>query len=316
MRTFNFILTLLLVLPATFRGQQLHVESIAPDKGLNYVILDAALWDTDIDRALEENPENVPLYYLNGVDHELESVAPYLFAYADNPKEKGSFAAWLVRKYDDRHRAFYLHSDCSLEELRNHLTTFVRVKSESGNWLFFRFYDTKIAPYIFDTLTEEQAAMFFEKVNYIAYTDTHTNKEMCVGPTGRVQDYIRNNTFTKGKSLVISTDQMEAIGRAKQAYDNIEPEPATYNLPGREVSGDLPLPVYEKKSDARVKVEISVNREGKVTKASTIQQGSTLSLLVKKAAEEAALKTVFNADNDAPQTQTGNIIYQFDKITL
>ncbi len=278
------------------------------------MILDAASWGSDIELAFGQNEEYMCLYSLRGADQELEGVAPYLFRYPDDLKKRTSFDAWLRRKYDDRHRAFYLYSDCSLQELRRHLAVFTRAYTESGKSMFFRFYDPAVASYMYPLLTDKQAAMFFEKVEYIAYTDPRTDQERVVAPSGSVREYAKAHSLPKYETPVFSEQQMQEINRALQEYNRIEPVPVTCHLPGRVPSGELPLPVYDKQSDARVKVGITVDRTGKVTKAVSVQEGTLLNFSIKKAAEAAALQTVFDANDEAPAAQVGTIIYRFGLI--
>jgi hypothetical protein len=61
-----------------------------------------------------------------------------------------------------------------------------------------------------------------------------------------------------------------------------------------------------------VVVEVSVNQDGKVTKAAAIGKGSTVQdVKLWKAAEEAAMKATFNVKKDAPISQIGTITYIF-----
>jgi hypothetical protein len=72
----------------------------------------------------------------------------------------------------------------------------------------------------------------------------------------------------------------------------------------------LPIPVYLAEGGGKVKVEITVDREGRVTKAEPIIE-PFLSEQILSYAKTAALRTRFNASNDAPAQQFGYIIYTF-----
>jgi TonB family protein len=72
------------------------------------------------------------------------------------------------------------------------------------------------------------------------------------------------------------------------------------------------LPAYNSQNQGSVVVEVTVNQDGKVTKATAIAKGSTVQdSKLWRAAEEAALKARFNVKKDAPISQIGTITYEF-----
>jgi TonB family protein len=86
----------------------------------------------------------------------------------------------------------------------------------------------------------------------------------------------------------------------------------THNLSGRSVVGGFPSPAYNSQNQGIVVVEVTVNQDGKVTKATATGKGSTVSDdKLWKAAEEAAKKARFNVKKDAPISQVGTITYVF-----
>ena len=73
-----------------------------------------------------------------------------------------------------------------------------------------------------------------------------------------------------------------------------------------------PTPTYDCEEEGKVVVSISVDKSGKVISAQPGIKGTTNSascLLTR--AKEAALKTRFNSDSNAPTKQVGSIIYNF-----
>ena len=73
----------------------------------------------------------------------------------------------------------------------------------------------------------------------------------------------------------------------------------------------LPIPVYLAQGGGEVVVDIIVDRAGDVLSA-TPRGGANLSdPTILAYAKQAAEKTVFNADNSAPEKQTGTITYLF-----
>ena len=73
-----------------------------------------------------------------------------------------------------------------------------------------------------------------------------------------------------------------------------------------------PIPEYDCNEEGKVVVTISVDQSGKVISAQPGAKGTTnsASCLLSRA-QEAALRTKFNADSNAPSKQVGLIIYNF-----
>ena len=85
----------------------------------------------------------------------------------------------------------------------------------------------------------------------------------------------------------------------------------SYDLGGRGFQS-LPAPRYEYQVEGRVVVEVSVDREGRVTQATPGFKGSTtLDENLLKVAREAAMKARFDQKPDAPLIQKGTITYNF-----
>lgn len=87
----------------------------------------------------------------------------------------------------------------------------------------------------------------------------------------------------------------------------------SYDLGGRgHIS--LPKPSYTSDKEGRVVVTITVDQEGNVIKAVAGARGTTVSdLELFKRAEEAAKRSKFKQQGDAPERQTGSITYLFVK---
>lgn len=85
----------------------------------------------------------------------------------------------------------------------------------------------------------------------------------------------------------------------------------SYSLAGRSARS-LPLPNYPGNEEGTVVVQVTVDKNGNVTKAEAGFRGSTTmnpSLL--DAAQKAALQAKFNTDSNAPAFQVGTITYKF-----
>jgi TonB family protein len=85
----------------------------------------------------------------------------------------------------------------------------------------------------------------------------------------------------------------------------------SYDLQGRGFQ-KLPTPKYDYQGEGRVVVEVSVDREGKVTQAIPGSKGSTtLDEYLLRVAKEAAMEARFEAKPSAPVVQKGTITYNF-----
>jgi len=84
----------------------------------------------------------------------------------------------------------------------------------------------------------------------------------------------------------------------------------TWTLEGRKAR-HLPVPVYKCLVGGDVCVQIEVNQDGSVVKASVVLSASASNECLHEAAIAAAKRSRFNASNDAPKLQIGTIIYRF-----
>jgi len=87
-----------------------------------------------------------------------------------------------------------------------------------------------------------------------------------------------------------------------------------YDLGGRGAK-HLPKPAYDSEEQGKVVVDIKVDRNGKVVSAIAGAKGTTISdLHLRRLAEEAALRSVFSPDPNAPERQKGTITYNFIRL--
>lgn len=85
----------------------------------------------------------------------------------------------------------------------------------------------------------------------------------------------------------------------------------SFSLKGR-IAKTYLKPSYPGNEDGIVVVEVTVDKSGKVTKATPGVKGTnTLNSGLMEAARKAAFSTKFSESNDAPEIQTGTITYHF-----
>ncbi len=88
------------------------------------------------------------------------------------------------------------------------------------------------------------------------------------------------------------------------------PSVISYSLEGRKAMS-LPIPVYKCVAGGDVAVSIVVNRRGYVTNAIVIADRSAPDICIREYAVKAAKSSRFTASTDAPDRQTGEIVYRF-----
>ncbi len=104
---------------------------------------------------------------------------------------------------------------------------------------------------------------------------------------------------------VVGADEQAGVGQS----NGIE-----YSLTGRRANY-LPIPEYTTLSTGRVVVQITVNRQGQVIRATAGARGTTTTdRTLHRNAEDAARRARFDLKSDAPEEQTGTITYNFIRL--
>lgn len=110
--------------------------------------------------------------------------------------------------------------------------------------------------------------------------------------------------LAKERKMQLKADSLENI-----EYSGLSS--VFYSLKGRHKL-ILPIPVFKCEESGRVRVEITVNRKGKVVKAKVIEKESdSYDDCLFEAALNAAYRSRFNADNSSLQKQVGSITFNF-----
>jgi hypothetical protein len=140
---------------------------------INYALLDAARLEERLDEAKNLNSEFLSLY--KGKNREvLAEVAPYLFTVPVN----GNFIHWFLEKGWGDACGILLSSHASLEECHRHFRKFLIVKKESGQQLYFRFYDPRVLKTFLPTCTPAQLIEFFGPVSFFLTEGDHKEEAL------------------------------------------------------------------------------------------------------------------------------------------
>jgi len=152
-----------------------------------------------------------------------------------------------------------------------------------------------------------------------------TVKEVVEKEVVKEEPKVNPNAMYKGKSKEATKEANEGIagGEGDQGKPTGAKDSKNYEGPGGEGDGMsyslagrtpkyLPKPSSKFQENGTVAVQITVDKYGKVVKAMAIDKGSnTTSSTLRRLAEAAAKKAVFNANPDAAEMQRGTITYHF-----
>jgi hypothetical protein len=151
------------------KDEEFFREALSP----RYVLIDAALWDNDVDDIFFGDVAFYSLYR-GSAGEQLWNVAPYLVDLHSN----ANFIDLINKKDPVKRRVTWLHSSLNLADLRKHLRRFLRMKTEPGMSVYFRFYDPYVANTVFPNLTKEQINEFFGKIEYVITENAKMNPDL------------------------------------------------------------------------------------------------------------------------------------------
>lgn len=146
-------------------------------------------------------------------------------------------------------------------------------------------------------------------------------KEEPKKPSKEAQDALNsllNNNSKDATNKGEGDDTKEGVKGKKEGdpnstnyYGNTNSDGGNYNLAGRKALSK-PIEKPDCQEEGIVVVQIEVDKNGKVINATPGMKGSTnTNPCLLKPAKEAALKTTWNPDTNAPVKQIGTIIYKF-----
>ena len=138
------------------------------------ILIDGALWVEDMKLAKQFNAPYCSLYRGKPAE-ELNDVAPYLFCISDNK----DFEDWInarERKYPIERRTLRLASELDMESLRKHLRRFLRMRTETGMYIYSRFYDPYVLNCLLPNLTQAQLDEFLTPIDFLITEDARINE--------------------------------------------------------------------------------------------------------------------------------------------
>ncbi len=186
--------------------------------------------------------------------------------------------------------------------------------------------DTEEAPSLPVKKKDETKKVESTKKTTTKQTETTTNKNTSETQTEKPREANKKALFPGQKTDGSSTGEGETGKAGNQGSEEGsvdsqnrigstggggDAEFGIAKLSGRKVL-DLPRPEYPSQKSGTVVVEVTVDRQGNVIKATAITRGSTIiDTDFFKAAEKAAMKAKFDIKENSQANQIGTITYKF-----
>lgn len=139
----------------------------------SYILLDSARMEADINTARDMNKNFISLY-CGKSEISLASVAPYIFTI----HHKDEFENWYFDKGWGNSWGVLVYSYEDMKSLHKHFRKFLMVKTESGEELYFRFYDPRVLKIFLPTCDQPQLKEFFGPVDYFICEDENPTKAL------------------------------------------------------------------------------------------------------------------------------------------
>jgi hypothetical protein len=124
-----------------------------------WAVLDAAR-DPDVLQLLSESGLDHCCLYAGNISKEIAEVAPYL-ARLDR---KEPSALHLIEEAWGNSWGIFLRAECQLDRLRDHFRRFLKIPTEQGANVIFRFYDPRVLRLYLPSCTEAEKQTFFGPV--------------------------------------------------------------------------------------------------------------------------------------------------------
>jgi len=131
-------------------------------------VFDAARMDDRIVKAKELCPDFLSLYR-GEKEHQLASVAPYIFDVTNNSEMED----WFFNEGYGDSWGIMCFSLKNLKQIRNHLHYFLVVLTEDSKELLFRFYDPRALRIFLPSCNNREVEVFFGPIDYFVCEDDH-----------------------------------------------------------------------------------------------------------------------------------------------
>lgn len=139
--------------------------------------------------------------------------------------------------------------------------------------------------------------------------DRFKNPSQVYDEAKRLQDKL-DASKKEAEAYQGSDEVVQQVKVQKKSETYKGPSVISYSLDGRKAMS-LPIPVYKCIGGGDVSVAIIVNRKGYVIAALVISNASSSDICLQEFAIKAAKSSRFTSSADAPERQSGEIVYRF-----
>ncbi len=147
-------------------ADRIREQLFREERGQVYAVLDGAR-DRSIHARVLASGQRYVCLYAGALPRRLAQVAPYLVRlWRDHP-----FTDELLHDGWGKSWGIFVAAHADLEEMRRHLRRFLRVETEDGKKLVFRYYDPRVLRVYLPTCTEEELRTFFGPVSAYMFED-------------------------------------------------------------------------------------------------------------------------------------------------
>lgn len=138
-----------------------------------YAVLDACDAPAILARVHELGPLRALCLYRGEIAPEILEVAPYLVR-VDDP-----LLQWLVETVWSEPWGIFVVAKLEPEAVRKHLRTFLMVKDEAGEPMYFRYYDPRVLPTFVASCNERESALLFGNIDALGWNSQSAPPGSC-----------------------------------------------------------------------------------------------------------------------------------------
>lgn len=150
----------------------------------NFLLLDAACIDEEMETAFQLNKANATLFNGKGEEY-LRPVSPFLFTYS----KQTPFAQWVQKEGWGHAWGVFVSANVPIFQMNQHFRKCINVRNEKGEIMYFRFYDPRVLRIFLPTCDKQQLKEFFGPVRkYMVEAENPTYVLIFhLGPEGDLQ---------------------------------------------------------------------------------------------------------------------------------
>jgi len=157
-----------------------------------YALVDAARSESIYPKLMSAKAKSVCLHRGKKAE-ELAWVAPYLVRL----DREDALTRWLVESGWGKSRCVFVRSSASLQVLKRHFRSFLKVYDEKGQAYFFRFYDPRVMRIYLPTCNRNELEIFYGPVSCYCLEGKEQN---------RLVEYVCSKEFTLVENEIVLED--------------------------------------------------------------------------------------------------------------